>query len=99
MLRPARGSPDHKGRSNFRSYRVDGKSPLIFLPPLVELSGQQQSERAVEMRLRIIGFEGQRAPVAGERLGVAALALESDCRDCNAVRRDPAAEPAPFYNA
>ena len=56
---------------------LGGKAPLIFLPSVVELSGQQKGERAVEMRLRIIGFERQRAPVAGERLGVQALALES----------------------
>src|SRR3979409_1563719 len=56
----------------------DGESPLIFLPPLVEFSGRQQSVCTVEMRLGVIGFEGQCSPVRGERLGVSSLALERD---------------------
>src|ERR1700739_3778337 len=63
--------------SELSAVYIDGKTPLVFVPSVVELSGYKQGERPIEVRLRIVGVEGQRAPVAGERIGVAPLTLQS----------------------
>src|ERR1700757_3437298 len=63
--------------SELSAVYIDGKTPLVFMPSVVELSGYKQGERPIEVCSRIVRVEGQRAPIAGKRLGIAPLTLES----------------------
>src|ERR1700751_2043323 len=56
---------------------IEAKAPLIFTPPLFEVSRYKQGQRPIEVCSRIVRVEGQRAPIAGKRLGIAPLTLES----------------------